>query len=263
MYTFRCRLSAVALAVVAGAFCAHATAGVQEPVTIKMDCPELAGFFPVDYATARSLVPSEYTVVEVAPGKALLWLPIQDCTGFAVNGESLGPTPVVHVWIQVTGPDELVQVDGLWVKRDYFYSIAAHTTNNVGRQLSKQLGLEGQAIQSLTLGVPTLLPDGSYLREGGVVEKALGGKNDYGYRWQEAFWQMPEANNAIVHSFYHTKNAGKKMEADVRCLVWVYGGGTAALTVDPRSELAVFGPTLYGQTMDLTMHCDATMWQIK
>ena len=141
--------------------------------------------------------------------------------------------------------------------------IAEHTTNNLARQLSKQLGFEGRAIEGLTLGAPVPLGDGRFGRIGGVVEKILDDGSSYGYRWQEAFTPFPPMTNAIVHTFHHTKNAGMKAEADVRCLVQVYGTGVAMLAVDPRSALAPLGTTLLGQTMDLTMHCDATMWQTK
>lgn len=241
-----------------------AIAGVQDPVTIEMYCPEMAGFFPVDYAIARSMVPAEYQVVQIAPGYALLWLPIQDCISLKVNGDEIGRTPFIHFWIQVTGPEEYVEVmPGVVAKRDYFYSAFEHTTQNLARKLTKQLGLEGKPIHSLTLGDVIPTPDGYSVRVGGVAEKVLDNGSQYGYRWQEQIFPNPTYIAPIVHTFYHTKNAGKKFEADVRCLVWVDGTGYAQLTVDPLSEAAVFGTVHTGQTMDLTMKCNATMWQIK
>lgn len=255
----------IVTAVLAGAavgLSPQVSAGVQDPIALEMYCPQMAGFFPIHYAVARALVPAEYEVLQVAPGYALLTLPIQDCISLKVNGEEIGRTPFIHFWIQVAGPEDYVEVvPGVFAKRDYFYSFAEHTTANLVRKLSRQLGLEGEPIESLTLGDVVPTPNGYSVREGGVVEKVLG-NSDYGYQWQAKVLPSPFVA-PIAHTFYHTKNAGKKFEADVRCLVWVDGTGTAQLTVDPRSEAAVFGPKLNGQANQLTMRCNATMWQLK
>jgi len=242
----------------------QASAGVQDPISLEMYCPQMAGFFPVDYAVARSLVPAEYEVVQVAPGYALLQVPIQDCISVKVNGDEIGPTPIIHFWIQVTGPVDNVEVmPGVFAQRDYFYSVVEHTDKNLLRKLVSQLGYEGNPIQSLTLGDVVPTPDGYAVRDGGVVEKVLGSSGGYGYRWHAMVVSFPTVVAPVVHTFYHTKNAGKRGEADVRCIVWVDGAGPAQLTVDPRSEAAVFGAELTGQARHLTMRCNVTMWQIK
>jgi hypothetical protein len=241
-----------------------AIAGVQDPISIEMYCPQMAGFFPVDYAVARSLVPAEYEVVQVAPGYALLQMPIQDCISVKVDGDEIGPTPIIHFWIKVAGPEDSVEVmPGVFAQRDYFYSVVEHTDMNLLHKLVSQLGYEGNPIQSLTLGdvMPTL--NGYAVRDGGVVEKVLEDGGEYGYRWHAMVVSFPTVVAPVVHTFYHTKNAGKRGEADVRCIVWVDGTGPAQLTVDPRSEAAVFGAELTGQANHLTMSCNATMWQIK
>lgn len=254
---------AAAMLAAAGVFAASASAGVQQAVEIKMQCHETFAAFPVSFAVARDLVPAEYEVVQFAPGTVILWLPLQDCSSLEVNGEDIGRTPLSHAWIPVVGPQEVVTVPGYGpAYRDYFYSIAEHTTKNLARQLAKQIGYEGHVIESLTLG--TLIPttSGYGVRAGGVVEKAFGNDRSYGYRWVDQVFPVSSAG-PIVHTYYHTKNAGKKGETDVRCGVARTGEGYIQLTVDPRSELAVLGTTLLGQSVDLTMECSATMRQFK
>jgi hypothetical protein len=257
----------IVMAVVAAAtvgMTPQAIAGVQDPLSIEMHCAQIAGFFPVDYAVARTLVPAEYEVVQVAPGYALLQMPIQDCISFTFNGNEMGRAPFIHFWIKVAGPEENVEViPGVFAPRDYFYSVAEHTDKNVFRKLAIQIGYEGSPIQSLTLGDVVPMPNGPAVRDGGVVEKALGNAGGYGYQWHAIVASFPTVVAPFVHTFYHTKNAGKRAETDVRCIIWVNGSGPAQLTVDPRSEAAVLGAQLNGQMNHLTMRCNATMSQIK
>jgi hypothetical protein len=258
------RIMTALLAAAAVGVTPQAIAGVQEPISIEMHCAQIAGSFPVDYAVARSLVPAEYEVVQVAPGKAFLSMPIQDCISFIFNGNEIGRTPFVHFWIKVAGPEENVEViPGVFAQRDYFYSVAEHTDKNAFRKLGIQMGYEGNPIQSLTLGDVVPTPNGYSVRDGGVVEKALGRAGGYGYRWHAEVVSFPTVVAPFVHTFYHTKNAGKRAETDVRCIVWINGGGAAELTVDPRSEVAVLGAQLTGQMNHLAMRCNAAMSQIK
>ena len=237
----------------------------ESAMTLGMNCSEVMGFFPVDYAIARSLVPAEYELLQLSTGQALLTMPIQNCGGLVLNGSEVAPAPFVHFWIQVTGPEAYVEVvPGAVAKRDYYYSVFEHTTaSNPARQPVKQLGFEGAPIESMTLGDVVPTPNGYSVRSGGVVEKALGNGSQYGYGWQEQIFPNAPYAAPVVHSFYHTKNPGKRGEADVRCLISVEGTGYAQLMVDPRSEAAVFGTSLTGQTVDLMMQCNATLSQIK
>lgn len=244
---------------------AKAGANVQDSLALGMQCAQVLGFFPVDYAIARGLVPPEYELVQLPTGQALLTTPLQDCGGLILNGSPVDPAPFVHFWIQVAGPEEYVEVaPGAVARRDYYYSLFEHTTrSNAARQPVKQLGFEGAPIESMTLGEVVPTANGYSVRTGGVVEGNPNNSNRYGYRWQEQIVPNEPFAAPAVHSFYHTKNPGKKGEADVRCLISVVGTGYAQLTFDARSEAAVFGSTLTGQTVDLTMQCNATMWQIK
>ena len=254
---------AAAMLVAAGMFSAGAGAGVQQAVDIKMQCLETFGAFPVSFAVARALVPAEYELVQYAPGVVILWLPLQDCSSFKVNGEEVGRTPLNHVWLPVVGPQELVVVPGYGpAYRDYFYSVAEHATPSLIRQLAKQIGYEGHAIESLTLGALMPTTSGYGVRAGAVVEKVFGDGRYYGYRWIEQVFPTSSVG-PIVHTYYHTKNAGKMGETDVRCGVLRTGEGYIQLTIDPQSDLAVFGTTLLGQSVDLTIDCSATMRQIK
>ncbi len=257
-------IAAAALAAAAAGLSPAAIAGVQPPINVEMYCPQMAALLPLNYSLARSLVPVEYEVLQVAPGYALLMVGVQDCLSIKVNGDEIGKTPFVHFWIKVAGPVESVDVlPGVSANRDYFYSVFEHTTPNLLRRLSGQLGVQGDPIDSLTLGdlVPTF---GDYaVRAGGVIEKALGGFNGFGYQWQANALTIPTIIAPMVHTFYHTKNAGMKAESDVRCMVWINGTGTVQLTIDPRSQAAVFGSVLTGDANHLTMRCNATMSQIK
>lgn len=242
--------------------------GIQETLTVGMRCSEIMGFFPIDYATARSLVPPEYELVQQPTGQALLAMPIQDCDRLALNGSTIAGAPLVHFWIQVVGPEEFVEVEpGAFAKRDYYYSVSMQTTaGNEARQPVVQLGFEGATIDGMKLGDFAPSDDGHLVRVGGVVEKLSGDGSSYGYRWQELVDAEPTTLVPVVpvvHTFRHTKNDGKKAEADVRCMAAVHRKGEVQLTIDPRSEAAVFGSTLNGQSMDLDMSCEATMSQVK
>jgi hypothetical protein len=249
----------------AGAPLRNATAGVQQPVTLEMHCSQVSGFFPIDYATARSLVPVEYDVVQIAPGQALLVQPIQDCHRLVLNGSEIDPAPFVHFWIKIAGPEDFVEIaPGAIARRDYFYSIFEQTTpENDVRLPVYQLGFEGWPIDSMMMGDAVPTANGYSVRVGGVVERDLRNGGQIGYQWQEQIFAHPPQAAPAAHSFYHTKNAGKMGQADVRCLIESVASGYMQLTVDPRSEVAVFGTTLTGQSMDLTMQCNATMWQVK
>lgn len=240
----------------------RAVAG-QGSLALDMYCDQITGYFPVDYAVARGLVPAEFQLVQVSPGYALLYVPLQDCMSLKVNGEEIGRTPFAQFWIQVAGPEEYVEIWGATAKRDYYYAIEIQSTKNLVSKLATQLGFEGDVIESMALGEAIPNSEGGSVRSGEVVKKAAGNAR-YGYKWQATVLPIPTVVLPSAHTFYHTKSAGKKAEADVRCWGWIGGfGGSMQLTVDPLSEAAIFGRVLTGTSNHLTMKCDVAMSRIK
>lgn len=265
------RLIVAAVAALSSLAPAVANASEQEELSVVMKCTQMATFFPVDYAIARSLVPDEYELVLVAPDKALLLIPFQDCHELQLNNEGLA-TPAAHVeanhaWIQVQGPEDYPEVrpgeiPGLRAKRDYYYSIEDQTTLNPLYHAFVQMGYNGQHFESQTLS-PLVPVPGGYARIGNVVERILEDGSTRGFQLQEAVTPNPMFVAPVAHTFMANRGT-KKASADVRCLIWSDGSGFVKLTADPGTTLSTFGSTLFGVTIDLNpMECNVTVIQEK
>ncbi len=230
----------------------NTAAAEQAEHLFELECRESAQFLTVDPASARTYVPAGYTVFitgqnaadisrALPDGRAILIMIYQECSTATWDGVPLAPLEMVHHWIRIEGPMEILPVPGTatTVPTYYWYMLDDPTTHEGLRQKLREAGVTSSKIASMELGVDV---DG--VRTGRVVEKDKPGmENDIGYSFVENNRPAEELRIGINHRLFHEQcnDNGRctLMKAlDSGFIIPFGSGSTVTVTAHPDSSVA-------------------------
>lgn len=116
------------------------------------NCTELIGFGPVPLATVQPLVPSAFTIANLAPGTAGLVVRTSSCEQFMLNHGQTGPALVAQIGVAIISPDGSGDINN--------YSLLYVTNNEKLAEELRESGLPAQLDRTLAYEF-TLAADGS------------------------------------------------------------------------------------------------------
>ena len=226
------------------------------PSTMDMyDTHEMFSRYPVDPVLAQRVVPEPWRVKVHDDGRAVLLVMVQDCRRMVLDAIiPLGRVRFSHVWIEVEGPDELVDPlpgTSRALRTWYWYILPHQSDRRLVRTLFGVAGAPAQLVESVELGTRI-----GRSRSGAVRESASDG-----YRWTETadLYDSPDIVTGS-HRFY--RRYGKlESEAHARCFTHFLGDGTVELEASPGSSVASlgFGTSLRGSSNPVWFrHCHVT-----
>jgi len=178
----------------------------------ELACRESAQFLAVDPARAQGYVPLGYTVFvsdqdaadvsrALPDGSAIFIIIYQECSAASWDGMQLAPLKMVHHWVRIDGPLEILPIPGTsrTVPTYYWYMLDDPTTNIDLRRRLREAGVTSSKIESIELGF-----DKNGVRTGGVVEKnAPGEKNDISYSFVENNRPSEQVPVGVNHRLFH------------------------------------------------------------
>jgi hypothetical protein len=225
----------------------------------ELACRESAQFLAVDLARAQGYLPVGYTVFvsdreaadvsrALPDGSAILIVIYQECSAASWDGIELAPVKMVHHWIRIDGPHEILPVPGTshTVPTYYWYMLDDPTTNLDLRRKLREAGITSSKIESIELGFDT---DG--VRTGGVVEAYTPrAKNEISYSFVENNRPSEQLPIGVNHRLFHETcdDSGRctLMKALDSGFIIPFGSGSpVTVTAHPDSSLA----SLWGTTM--------------
>ena len=130
---------------------------------IRYQVNEIAAFFPVDLALARQWVPPAFNLAVDAQAKATGALIFMDGPNYFLlttpnsppleGGENLAPVGVVHFWLILQGPAEVLPVPGAQVTSPtlYAYDVATLLTSPQAVRVFRRAGRNAVLISGITL----------------------------------------------------------------------------------------------------------------
>ena len=218
----------------------------------ELVCRESAQFLAVDPARARNQVPPGYTVfisdrdaVDVSralpDGSAILIVIYQECSAASWDGVQLAPLEMVHHWVRIDGPLEILTVPGTsrTVPTYYWYMLDDPTTSVDLRERLREAGITSSKIESIELGFDT-----SGERTGGVVERYRpSAKDNIGYSFVEHNRPAEQVPLGVNHRLFHEScdDHGRctLMKALDSGFIVPFGSGSpVTLTAHPDSSVA-------------------------
>ena len=178
----------------------------------ELACRESAQFLAVNPARARGYVPLGYTVFvsdqdaadvsrALPDGSAILIIIYQECSTASWDGIQLAPLKMVHHWVRLDGPHEILPVPGTsrTVPTYYWYMLDDPTTSTGLRRRLREAGVTSSTIESIELGF-----DINGVRAGGVVEKNTpGAKEDFSYSFVEKNRPSEQRPVGVNHRLFH------------------------------------------------------------
>ena len=218
----------------------------------ELECRESAQFLAVDPAKARAYVPAGYTVFVsgqhtadvsrgLPDGSAIFMMIYQECSSAVWDGVELAPLKMLHQWIRIEGPHEILPVPGTvtTVPTYYWYMLDDPTPNKTLTQKLREAGVTSSAIQSIELGYDV---DG--VRVGGAVEQhEPDSHNKIGYSFVENNRPSEQRPIGINHRLFR-----EQCDASGRCtlmkaldsgFIVPFGSGSAVtVTAHPDSSVA-------------------------
>ena len=178
----------------------------------ELTCRESAQFLAVDPSRAQSYLPLGYTVFvsnqdaadvsrALPNGSAIFIIIYQECSAATWDGMQLAPLEMVHHWVRIDGPLEILPVAGTsrTAPTYYWYMLDDPTTSIDLRRRLREAGVTSSKIESIELGF-----DINGVRTGGVVEKnTAGSKDDIGYSFVEHNCPSEPLPVGVNHRLFH------------------------------------------------------------
>ena len=218
----------------------------------ELECRESAQFLAVDPARARTHVPAGYSVFVsgrhtadvsrgLPDGSAIFMMIYQECSSAIWDGAQLAPLKMLHQWIRIEGPPEVLPVAGTvtTVPTYYWYMLDDPTPNKALRHKLREAGVTSSGIKSIELGLDV---DG--VRIGGVVERnEPDSQSEVGYTFIEINRPSEKRPIGINHRLFHERcdDGGQctLMKALDSGFIIPFGSGSEVrVTAHPESSVA-------------------------
>jgi len=163
-------------------------------------CNEDAIFLHVDPVSLQKLVPGGYTVLLIQ-GRARVLILAQDCPQYRFDGEEIGATHEVHMWLAIEGPEDVRPIVGAehTLPTMTWFNLFTGSSNPLSCKNWTESGTASVPIDSLFLDPPG--PE----RGGRVL---LG--PDQGYSWQVET-EAPFARLVGVNHDVYGKDSGGRI----------------------------------------------------
>jgi len=200
--------TSAALMLVAGPATAQ-TSGSTGKSFIWKQCNEEAIKLYVDPAPLQELVPPEHTVL-LFEGRAWVLVVAQDCPQYRLDGEDIGTTHDIHIWVAIEGAQDVRPVVGAQQTLPTLTWFTVFTGSNNAR---------GREIWTAS-GTPVVPIEGVYLEPSGPER---GGRVVLG-RGQDFSWQVKSAAPfarllGVNHDVYGQTPGGKMVLNRIQALV--------------------------------------------
>ena len=190
----------------------NTTAVAKTEHVFDLACRESAQFLAVDPVRARDHVPLSYTVFisdqdaadvsrALPDGSAILIVIYQECSSASWDGTQLAPLEMVHHWVRIDGPHEILPVPDTsrTLPTYYWYMLDDPTTSISLRRSLREAGISSSKIDSIELGF-----DINGVRTGGVVEKVTpGAKEVVSYSFVENNRPSEQLPVGVNHRLFH------------------------------------------------------------
>jgi hypothetical protein len=182
---------------------------------LSKQCNEDAIELRLDPGPFQDFVGSEFSLV-LEEGKARVVIVVQNCSQYWIDGDDIGPTQDIHVWVSIRGPEDLRTVIGAertLPTRTWFYVFAGSSNPRV-REAKKAAGTTVAPIEGVFLDPPG--PD-----RGGQVFL----NEDLNYSWEvESPSKPPAYLLGLNHDIYTRDSDGNIVLNQVQALMHVSAG---------------------------------------
>jgi hypothetical protein len=218
----------------------------------ELACRESAQFLAVDLERAQGYLPAGYTafvsdrdaadVSRALPdASAILMVIYQECSAASWDGIQLAPVKMVHHWVRIDGPQEILPVPGTshTVPTYYWYMLDDPTTSLDLRRRLREAGITSSKIESIELGF-----DADGVRAGEVVEAYTpSAKTEISYSFVEnnrPSEQLPiGVNHRLFHETCDDNGRCTLMKALDSGFIIPFGSGSpVTVTAHPDSSVA-------------------------
>lgn len=137
-------------------FAAQVDAQSERPLHfLTKQCNEEVIQVHLDSRPYQDLAGSDFSVV-LEEGKARIQILVQDCSEYWIDGENLGPTQEIHVWLLIDGLKDVRPVVGAQQTRPTmtWLSLFDGSTNRQAREARMAAGSVQVPIESVSLDPP-------------------------------------------------------------------------------------------------------------
>jgi len=215
----------------------------------EITCRESAQMFAVDPATAAGHVPGRHNLFitsKSAPdatrhlpeGQAVFILIYQECSNATFDGVNYAPAKMLHAWIRIEGPPEVLPVPGAstTVPTYYWYMLDDQTTHEGLRAAFRNAGIESSPVHDIVLG-----HDQDGVRKGRVTERKMPlGGGDIAYEFVEHNKPVEQVPIGINHRLFreHCPKGGQctRVQALDSGFIVPFGSGSqVTVTAHPKS----------------------------
>jgi hypothetical protein len=174
----------------------------------------------------QDLVGSDFSVV-LEEGKARVQILVQDCSEYWIDGENLGPTQEIHVWLLIDGLKDVRPVVGAQQTRPTmtWLSLFDGSTNRRAREARMAAGSVQVPIESVSLDPPVPKRGGRVIFDRNLT-----------YSWDVVSMVPPVRLVGVNHDVYTKDSAGNVFLNHIQALLHV--SATAS-----RGALEVIGST--------------------
>ena len=199
---------------------------------LSKTCNEDAIELHLDPGPFQDLVQSEFSLALVE-GKARVVIVVQDCPQYWVDGEDLGPTQDIHIWVSILGLEDLRPVVGAerTLPTKTWFTLFLGSSNPRVREAKKAAGTIVAPIDSVFLDLPEPRRGGGFSLGRGLI-----------YSWQVLSPVTPLIRLVgLNHDVYTRDSAGNIVLNRIQALMHVSAaaspgtlevvGGTDALSL--------------------------------
>ncbi len=221
----------------------------DRPVHVmSKQCNEEAIRAHLDPAPFRRLVGSRFSLV-LEEGKSLLLMLVQDCSQYWIDGEALGPSQEVHVWLSVDGAKDTRPVVGALLTRPTmtWLRLFHGSTNSRARDMRTAAGSVETAIEGVVLDSPAPKRGG----HASLSETLI-------YSWRVVSSPPSVRMVGVNHDVYRRTTAGEIVLDRIQALTHVSAAASqGTLEVKGSSDML---PWIQAGTYPITVNTFFPMW---
>ena len=205
---------------------------------LSKTCNEDAIELHLDPAPFQDFVGPEFSLALVE-GKARLVIVVQDCPQYWVDGEDLGPTQDVHIWVSILGLEDLRPVVGAerTLPTKTWFTLFLGSSNPRVREAKKTAGTIVAPIDSVFLDLPGSQRSGRF-----SLDRSLS------YTWQVLSPVTPLTGLVgLNHDVYTRDSAGNIVLNRIQALMHVSAAGSQGTleVVGETDALSLLNPGTY------------------
>lgn len=230
--------SLVAALAATALFATSADAQSQHPLHyLSKQCNEDAVVVLLDPRPLQEFMGPEFPL-KLEEGKARILIVAHDCSQYWMDGEDVGPTQEVQVWVSIQGPEDMRPVVGFeqTLPTRTWFSLFSGSNNTQVRMAKTSSGTAQAQIEGVFLDAPGPQRDGR-----------LSLNKDLHYSWEVSGATPLSRLVGVNHDVYVRDAAGNVVLNQIQVLLHVCAGPSkATLTVEGcTNPLPLISPGTY------------------